>query len=100
MIHVGKVGAVAATSTSESAMGYCLVKLLSKGYTLQEDTGGMSEIVCSGTMVVGALYFNRFLCAPFWYMLSCDLTVAKVMYVLQPGLQLMPISSRPHERRL
>ncbi len=85
--HIGAVG-----TTDEKAMGYYLVKWLSKPYTLQEDTEGMSGMIPIGSMVVDGLYFNRVQRAPLWYTPSGDTTVVEVKYVLQTGLQLQPIS--------
>ncbi len=50
-----------------AAMGYYVIKWLSKPYMLQEDTDGMSGTIGAGTMVVKALYFNRVEQAPHWY---------------------------------
>jgi hypothetical protein len=74
-------------------MGYYLVKWLSKPYTLQEDTEGMSGMIPIGSMVVDGLYFNRVQQAPLWYTPSGDTMVMEVKYVLQTGLQLQPIST-------
>ncbi len=57
MMREGYIGAVG--TTDEKAMGYYLVKWLSKPYTLQEDTEGMSGMIPVGSMVVDGLYFNR-----------------------------------------
>ncbi len=57
MMREGHIGAVG--RTDEEAMGYYLVKWLSKPYTLQEDTEGMSGMIPVGSMVVDGLYFNR-----------------------------------------
>jgi hypothetical protein len=62
MMRNGQVGAVG--TTDKAAMGYYLVKWLSKPYTLQEDTEGMSGMIPTGSMVVDGLYFNRVQCAP------------------------------------
>jgi hypothetical protein len=63
-------------------MGYCLIKWLSKPYTLQEDTKGMSGMIPGGSMVVDGLYFNRVQRAALWYTPSGDTTVMEVKYVL------------------
>ncbi len=91
MICKGQVGAVG--TSDKAAMGYYLVKWLSKPYTLQEDTEGMSGMISTGSMVVDRLYFNRVQHAPHWYTPSGDTTVVEVKYVLQTGLQLQPIST-------
>ena len=41
MMHIGEVGAVG--TTDATAMGYYMVKWLSKPYTLQEETVGMER---------------------------------------------------------
>jgi hypothetical protein len=86
--HIGAVG-----MTDKKAMGYYLVKWLSKPYTLQKDTEGMSGTIPVGSIVVDGLYFNRVQQAPLWYTPSGDTTVMEVKYVLQTGLQLQPIST-------
>ncbi len=91
MMREGHIGAVG--TTDEKAMGYYLVKWLSKPYTLQEDTEGMSGMIPVRSMVVDGLYFNRVQQAPLWYTPSGDTTVVKIKYVLQTGLQLQPIST-------
>jgi hypothetical protein len=62
MMRKGQVGAVG--TSDEAVMGYYLVKWLSKPYTLQEDTDGMSGMIPTGSMVVDGLYFNRVQRAP------------------------------------
>ncbi len=57
MMREGHVGAVG--MTDKAVMGYYLVKWLSKPYTLQENTEGMSWMIPAGSMVVDGLYFNR-----------------------------------------
>ncbi len=79
--------------TDEKTMGYYLVKWLSKPYTLQEDTEGMSGMIPVGSMVVDGLYFNRVQQAPLWYTPSGNTTVLEVKYVLQTGLLPQPIST-------
>jgi hypothetical protein len=91
MMRKGQVGAVG--TSDKAAMGYYLVKWLSKPYTLQEDTEGMSGMIPTKSMVVDGLYFNRVQRAPHWYTPSGDTTVVEVKYVLQTGLQLQPIST-------
>ncbi len=91
MMREGQVGAVGTSDIA--AMGYYLLKWLSKPYTLQEDTEGMSGMIPTGSMVVDGLYFNRVQCAPHWYTPSGDTTVVEVKYVLRTGLQLQPIST-------
>jgi hypothetical protein len=86
--HIGAVG-----TTDKKVMGYYLVKWLSKPYTLQEDTEGMSGMIPVGSMVVDGLYFNRVQRALLWYTSSGNTTVVEVKYVLQTGLQLQPIST-------
>jgi hypothetical protein len=89
MLHEGHVGAV--STTDKAAMGYYLVKWLSKPHTLQRDTGGISGMIPAGSMVVDGLYFNRVQQAPLWYKPSGNTTVAEVKHVLRTGLQLQPI---------
>jgi hypothetical protein len=91
MMREGHIGAVG--TTDEEAMAYYLVKWLSKPYTLQEDTEGMSGMIPIGSMVVDGLYFNRVQRAPLWYTPSGNTTVVEVKYVLRTGLQLQPIST-------
>jgi hypothetical protein len=90
IVHEGKVGAIG--MADDAAMGYYVVKWLSKPYTLQEDTDGMSGTIGAGMMVVDVLYFNRVERAPHWYMQSKEMMVAEVRYVLLIGLHLLPIS--------
>ncbi len=89
MMREGHIGAVG--MTDKKAMGYYLVKWLSKPYTLQEDTEVMSGMIPVGSMVVDGLYFNRVQQAPLWYTPSGDTIIMEVKYVLQTGLQLQPI---------
>ncbi len=91
MMCKGQVGAVG--TSDKAAMGYYLIKWLSKPYTLQEDTEGMSGMIPTGFMVVDELYFNRVQPTPHWYTPSGDITVVEVKYVLHTGLQLQPIST-------
>jgi hypothetical protein len=63
MIREGKVGAVA--TADEAAMGYYVVKWLSKPYSLQEDKEGMSGVTGAGVMVAYALFYNKVGRAPF-----------------------------------
>jgi hypothetical protein len=91
MMREGHVGAVGATD--KEIIGYYLIKWLSKPYTLQEDTEGMSGMIPARSMVVDGLYFNRVQCAPLWYTPSGDTTVVEIKYVLRIGLQLQPIST-------
>jgi hypothetical protein len=90
MVREGKVGAIG--MADDAAMGYYVVKWLSKPYMLQEDTDGISGTIGAGTMVVDALYFNRVERASHCYMQSKETTVAEVRYVLLTGLHLLPIS--------
>ncbi len=90
MVRKGKVGAIGIADNA--VMGYYVVKLLSKPYTLQEDTDSMSGTICAGTMVINALYFNWVERAPHWYKQSKETTVPEVRYVLLTSLHLLPIS--------
>ena len=54
MDDVGVVG-----TTDKVAMGYYLVKWLSKPYTLQVDTEGIARMISTGTMVAKEVYYNR-----------------------------------------
>ncbi len=65
MVREGEVGEIA--TADNAAMGYYVVKWLSKPYMLQEDTDGMSRTIGVGTMVVDVLYFNQVERAPHWY---------------------------------
>ncbi len=89
MVREGEVGAIG--TADNAAMSYYVVKWLSKPYTLQEDTDGMSGTIGAGTMVV-TLYFNRVDGTPHWYAQSKETLVAEVRYVLLTGLHLLPIS--------
>jgi hypothetical protein len=80
MIREGKIGAVA--TMDEAAMGYYVVKCLSKPYSLQEDMEGMPDMIGAGMMVADALLYNRVMRAPFWYTQSGETTVVKERYVL------------------
>jgi hypothetical protein len=91
MMREGHVGAVG--TTDKAVMGYYHVKWLSKPYTLQEDTEGMSGMIPTRSMVVDGLYFNRVQQVPLWYTPSGDTMVVKVKYVLRTGLQLQQIST-------
>jgi hypothetical protein len=84
MIREGKIGAVA--TMDEAAIGYYVVKWLSKPYSLQEDMEGMSGVIGTGVMVANALFYNRMMHAPFWYMQSGERMVVEVRYVLLNGL--------------
>ena len=68
MVHEGDIGVVG--TDDKAAMGYYLMRWLSKPYTLQEDTEGMSGIIDAGAMVIDGLYYNRVQRAPYWYMPS------------------------------
>jgi hypothetical protein len=57
MMREGHIGAVG--TNDKKAMGYYLVKWLSKPHTFQEDTEGMSGMIPVGSMVVDGLCFNR-----------------------------------------
>ncbi len=94
MMREGEVGAIG--TTNKAAMGYYLVKWLSKLYTLQEETEGMSDeqMIPAGNMVVDALYFNWMEHAPLWYTPSGTTTVVEVKYVLQTGMGLQPVIER------
>ncbi len=87
----GEVGVIG--TTDEAAMGYYLVKWLSKPYTLQTDTSGMLGMILAGTIVADALYFNRVKRAPHWYTPSGVTTIVEGKYVMRTGLQLQPIST-------
>jgi hypothetical protein len=91
MICKGQIGAIG--TTDKAAMGYYLVRWLSKPYTLQEDTEGMSGVIDTGVMVVDIMYFNHVECTPYWYMPMGGMIVIKVRHVLQMGLQLQEIST-------
>jgi hypothetical protein len=90
MIREGELGAIG--TADKATMGYYVFKWLSEPYTLQEETEGMSGMICMGMMVVDALYFNQVGRAPHWYTQSGKTTVAEVRYVLLTSLQLQPIS--------
>jgi hypothetical protein len=89
MVRKGDVGAIG--TTDEEAMGYYVVKWLSKPYTLQNPTEGMSGVIGAGVMVADALYFNRVKRAPYWYTVSGTTTVVEVRYALKTGLKLETI---------
>ncbi len=89
MVREGEVGAIG--MADDAAMGYYVVKCLSKPYTLQEDMDGMSGTIGAGT-VVDTLYINRVEHAPHCYMQAKEMTVAEVRYVLLTGLHLLLIS--------
>ena len=91
ILRKGEVGAVG--TTNDAALGYCLVKWLSKPFTLQTDTAGMSGMIPAGTIVANALYFKRVQLTPHWYTPSGVTTVLKDKYAMQTGLQLQPIST-------
>ncbi len=76
MVRKGKVRAIG--MVDNAAMGYYVVKWLSKPYTLQEDTDGMSGMIGAGTMVVDALYFNQVERTPHWYKQYKETMVAEV----------------------
>jgi hypothetical protein len=57
--HVGAVG-----TTDDATIGYYLVKVLSKPYTLQEDIEDTSGMIPVRSMLVDGLYFNRVQRAP------------------------------------
>jgi hypothetical protein len=90
IIHEGEVGAI--RMADEATMGYYVVKWLSEPYMLQEETEGMSGMICVGTMVANMLYFNQVERARNWYTQSNMSTVVEVRYVLLTGFQLKPIS--------
>jgi hypothetical protein len=91
MIWEDQVGAVG--TTDKAAIGYYIVKWLSKPYALQADTQGMSDVIGAGAMVADTLYFNRVERAPYWYTQSGEAMVIEVRYVLQSELQLEKISA-------
>ncbi len=91
MIHEGEVGAIG--TTDKAAMGYYILKWLSKPYSLQADAEGMSGMITAGAMVVDGLYFNRVQRAPYWYTRSGETTIVEVRHVLRSGLQLDKISA-------
>ena len=88
-IREGEVEAVG--TIDKAAMGYYIVKWLSKPYALQVDAEGISGIVTAGAMVVDGLYFNRVQRAPYWYTQSEEKSIIEVKHVLQSGLQLKEI---------
>jgi hypothetical protein len=90
MMRMDDVGAVG--TTDEAAMGYYLVKWLSKPYTLQGDTEGMAGMISAGTMVVKGVYYNRVKRALYWYTPSEVRAVFEMRHVLWTGLQLLDIS--------
>jgi hypothetical protein len=92
IVQVGEVGAVG--TTDKVAMGYYLVKWLSKAYTLQADTEGMSGMIVARSMMGDALYFNRVECAPYWYLQSGEMTVVEVRHVLRTCLKMEEVSTR------
>ncbi len=65
MIWEGEVGAVG--RTGDAAMGYYVVKWMSKPYALQEETEGVLCMIAAEAMVVDGVYFNMVECAPYWY---------------------------------
>ncbi len=69
------------------------MKWLSKPYSLQEDMEGMSGVIGSGVMVADALFYNRVMCAPFWYTRSGETTAVKARYVLLTGLEMEEVSA-------
>jgi hypothetical protein len=91
MIREGEVGAVG--MTDKVAMGYYVVRWLSKPYSLQVDTDGMAGVIGTGTMVVDAIYFNRVARAPFWYTESGEMTVVEMRHVLKSGLEMEEVSA-------
>jgi hypothetical protein len=54
MVWEGEAGAVG--TTDKAAMGYYLVKWLSKPYALQSDSEGMSWLIVAGAMVVDVVF--------------------------------------------
>ena len=90
MICKGEVGAI--SMADEATMGYYVGKWLSKPYTLQEETEGMSGMIGVGRMVANIIYFNQVERARHWYTQSNMTTVVEVRYVLLTGFQLQPIS--------
>ncbi len=92
LICMGDVGAVGITD--EAAMGYYLVKWLSKPYTLQENTEGMDAMIGAGIRVIKRVYYTRVKCAPYWYMLLGMRTVFEMRHVLWIWLQLLEICSK------
>ncbi len=91
MMRKGQVGAVG--MSDKAAMGYYLIKWLSKPHTLQEDTEDMTGMIPTRSMVVDGLYFNMVQRALHWYTPSGDTMVVEVKFVLRTGLQLQPIST-------
>jgi hypothetical protein len=90
MIRKGKVGVIG--TADKAMMGYYVIKWLSEPYTLQEETEGMSGMICVGTMVANMLYFNQVERARNWYTQYNMSTAVEVRYVLLTGFQLQPIS--------
>ena len=79
-VHEGKVGAVG--TTDKAAVGYYLLKWLSKPYILHADTEGMSGNIPAKKMVVDALYFNRVHGAIHRYTPSAKTTVEEAKHIL------------------
>ena len=91
MVHEGDIGVVG--TDDEAAMGYYLMRWLSKPYTLQEDSEVMSGVIDAGAMVSDRLYYNRVQHVPYWYTPSETTTVVQVRHFLQTGLELQSIST-------
>jgi hypothetical protein len=90
MVREGDIGVVG--TDDEAAMGYYLMRWLSKPYTLQEDMEGMSGIIDARAMIIDWLYYNHVQCAPYWYTPLETMTVVQVRYVLRTSLELQAIS--------
>ena len=91
MVCKGDIGVVG--TDDKAAMGYYLMRWLSKPYTLQEDTEVMSGVIDAGAMVSDRLYYNRVQHVPYWYTPSETTTVVQVRHFLQTGLELQSIST-------
>ena len=91
IVREGKVSA--AGTTDKAAMGYYLVKWLSKPYSLQEDNEGMfdEQMIFARTVMVDTLYFNWVKRAPLWFTPSGVMMVVEVKYVLRTAMQLQPV---------
>jgi hypothetical protein len=87
-VDIGVVG-----TDDKAAMGYYLMRWLSKLYTLQENTEGMSGIMYARAMVIDGLYYNHIQCAPYWYTPLETTTVVQVRHVLQTSLELQAASN-------
>ncbi len=92
MMHMGDASAVG--TMDKAAMGYYIVKWLSKPYTLQVETEGMARMIGTGILMVKGVYYNRVEHTTYWYMLAGVRTVFEMRHVLWTGLQLLEICSK------